>query len=259
MESNIKSSFIPDKMPASQSAANYAQKSSGSSGGAGDIFILIAIVALAASLALAAGVFLYDRFLDANVQKKSEQLERARKAFEPQLIQELVRLDSRLQAADSVLANHLAPSELFNLLEELTLQSVSYDSLNYSLGEDSGITIKLKGKSHSVNGVALQASVFGQHNAISNPIFSDLDLVKDGVSFQVSANVNPSALRYTTVFQQYSDGVDSLDLFGDTSGDGLLNDEFADLENELMNLEGDFGDFGGSSDNGASDQGDVTQ
>lgn len=212
----------------------------GGGGGAGDILILIAIVALAAALALAAGVFLYDRFLDANVKKKSEQLERARQAFEPQLIRELVRLDSRLQASDEVLAKHLAPSELFNLLEELTLQSVSYESMDYQVNEDDTIKIKMKGKARSVNGVALQASVYGQHNAITNPIFSDLDLVTDGVTFQVSAVVNPSALRYSTVFTQYSAGVDQFDAF----------DSFdADFENiEDFGLEEDFGDFGGAED-----------
>ncbi|MBL4644609.1 MAG: hypothetical protein JKX80_01955 [Candidatus Pacebacteria bacterium] len=241
MESNIKASFIPDKMPTGRPNGG-ARPSSG--GGAGDILILIAIVTLAASLALAAGVFLYDRFLDANVQKKDGQLVRAQQAFEPDLIRELVRLDLRLQAADSVLAQHLAPSELFNLLEELTLQSVAYDSLDYSVEDDNTIQIKLKGKARSVNGVALQASVFGQHNAIVNPIFSDLDLVHDGVSFKVSAAVNPSALRYTTVFTQYSAGIedtsafDSFDDFGDT-----FNDSNVDVS------ESNFGDFGGGEIN----------
>jgi len=248
MESNIKASFIPDKMP-TQRPAGGAPVSSGA-GGAGDILILIAIVALAASLALAAGVFLYDRFLDANVQKKSAQLERARQAFEPVLIQELVRLDSRLQAADDVLAKHLAPSELFNLLEELTLQSVAYDSLNYEVTDDEAIKIKLKGRARSVNGVALQASVFGQHNAISNPIFSDIDLVSDGVSFGVSATVNPSALRYTTIFSQYSSGVEETSAFDsfDDFTDGDSTETTLDASTE------DFGDFGGASTDGEINQ-----
>ncbi len=238
-------------MPASQhkGAPSYS-----SGGGAGDIFILVAIVALAAALALAAGVFLYDRFLDANVQKKSEQLERARQAFEPALIQELVRLDSRLQAADDVLARHLAPSELFNLLEELTLQSVAYDSLDYTVGEDDTIEIRMRGKARSVNGVALQASVFGQNNAVTNPIFSELDLVRDGVTFEVTATVNPSALRYTTVFSQYSGGVGNFSEFDELGGeldafnnaDQLGVQEDLDLSAPADNL----GDFGGPQDAG---------
>ncbi|PCI89939.1 hypothetical protein COB18_02340 [Candidatus Kaiserbacteria bacterium] len=205
MESNIKASFIPDQMP----ATGRQVKPSAGGGSAGDIFILIAVVILAVALALAAGVFLYDRFLDSNIQGKTVQLERAQQAFEPKLVEELVRLDARLQSAGDVLARHLAPSELFNLLEELTLQSVSYQSLDYSINEDESITIRLQGKASSVNGVALQASVFGQHNAISNPIFTGLDIVSDGVTFEVTALVNPAAIRYTTIFSQYSSGIET--------------------------------------------------
>ena len=244
MESNIKASFIPDKMPARQPGGAAPQSTESSGGGLGDILILIAVVGLAASLALAAGVFLYDRFLDASVQKKTEQLSRAQQAFEPALIQELVRLDSRLQAADDVLANHLAPSELFNLLEELTLQSVAYRSMDYSVHEDGSVEIKLSGKARSVNGVALQASVFGQHNAVINPIFSDLDFVSDGVTFQVSTGVNVAALRYTTVFSQYSSGIqapvedfDAFDDFSETELDGFDTEAAAGGD--------EFGAFGG--------------
>jgi len=240
MESNIKASFIPDNMPTSRQRG----PSQSSGGGAGDIFILVAIVALAAALALAAGVFLYDRFLDANVQKKSEQLERARQAFEPVLIQELVRLDSRLQAADDVLTGHLAPSELFNLLEELTLQSVSYESMDYTVKEDDSIHITIKGKAHSVNGVALQASVFGQHNAITNPIFSDLDLVGSGVTFSVSATVNPSALRYSTVFNQYLTGATGSGTFDNSEVSPDVQAESAATGAPQTE---EFGDFGGAA------------
>jgi len=229
---------------------NKMPKASGA-GSAGDIFILIAIVALAAALALAAGVFLYDKFLVANVQKKSEQLERARQAFDPSLIQELVKLDARLQAANDVLAKHLAPSELFNLLEELTLQSVSYDSLNYSVSDEGIAQMKLRGKARSVNGVALQASVFGESNAISNPIFSALDLVSDGVEFEVSADINPAALRYTTIFSEYSTGVDSAlndtsifapDVDPNAGVDAI--DTFSGSSDGVLPQD-DFGNFGG--------------
>lgn len=233
MESNIKASFIPDKLPTTEGKGGSSRPSS--TGSAADILILISVVILAVALALSAGVFLYDSYLDANVQKKSEQLQRAQQAFEPALVQELVRLDLRLQAAGDVLARHLAPSEIFSLLEELTLQSVSYSSFDYSVNEDDTISIRMKGKARNVNGVALQANVFGQHNAISSPIFSDLDLVGDGVTFSVSAIVNPSSLRYTTVFSQYSSGVEDTDIFQEET---LPVDENAQSTEE-------FGAFGG--------------
>ena len=190
---------------------------------------------LAASLALAAGVFLYDKFLDTSVQKKGEQLERARAAFEPKLIEELLQLDARLIAANDVLNEHLAPSALFALLEELTLQSVEFESLDYKVNEDSSITAHLRGKARSVNGVALQASVFGQHNAINNPIFSNLDLVSDGVTFEVTTQIDPQALKYVYIVNT-------------AFSDNQFSDETSDFENfdDPLPVE-EFGEFGGSS------------
>ena len=253
MESNIKADFIPDNM-AGEKGRGPGRGAPSGGGSAVDIFVLLGVVALAAALALAAGVFLYDRFLDTNAQRKGEQLARAQQAFEPELIRELIRLDARLQASDDILARHLAPSELFNLLEELTLQSVSYESLNYSVNEDESIRITMKGKARSVNGVALQASVFGQHNAVTNPIFSDLDFVSDGVTFQVSAIVNPSAIRYTNVFTQYSGGIET-SLEADGGFGGEFGGEFdssvqdfgaaAEIQEEgAQQEEGTFGEFG---------------
>ncbi|MDP2650117.1 MAG: hypothetical protein Q8P16_00965 [bacterium] len=197
MEPNVKASFIPDKMTAQKRGGGLP-----STGSAADIFVLLAVVALAASLALAAGVFLYDKFISSSAQRKSEQLERARAAFEPALIQELLRLDARLTSAGDVLNRHLAPSQLFRLLEEFTLQSVAFETMEYKVNENDEITLALSGKASSVNGVALQASLFGQHNAIVNPIFSDLDLVADGVTFKVTASINPAAIRYTNIAGQ---------------------------------------------------------
>lgn len=247
MESNIKASFIPDNMPTSKAPAGAQQRSSGS---AADILVLVAVVALAASLALAAGVFLYDRFLQTSVTRKSEQLDRARQAFEPQLIDELVRLDARLHAADAVLAQHTAPSALFDILEDITLQSVAYESMDYTVGDDNTITIRINGKARSVNAVALQASVFAQNNAIINPIFSDLDLVSDGVTFSVSATINPSALAYATVFAQPEMPMQEFDAFG---GDGFGDDAFGQPFNDAAAGEGGFGDFA------PSDTGSFTQ
>ncbi len=217
MESQIKSSFIPEKMPARQPGRTPKK----SSGGGGDILILITVVILAASLALAAGVFLYDRFLTANVDKKAEQLNRARQALDEDSVKQLLRLDARLIAANSVLTNHTAPSEIFKVLQETTLKSVSYDSFEYTSG---GVTnemvVIMKGKARSVNGVALQASVFGQHNAIGNPIFSEIDLISDGVSFVVTANINPSAINYTNVSQYVPETVEepAEESFGEFGG-----------------------------------------
>jgi len=200
MNPKITSSFIPDKI----------QRNSGGrlpQGGIGDMVLLLGVVVLFVAAALALGIFLYDRFLAASVATKGEQLNRAREQFDPVLIQNLARLDARMNAAYDILARHLAPSEVFRLLQDLTLQSILYDSLDYTIGEDGIVRIDMSGVAQSVNGVALQSSLFGEHNAIMNPIFSGLNLTDQGVEFSVSAVLDPVALQYARVAEKRASGV----------------------------------------------------
>jgi len=111
MDSNIKASFIPDKIVSESRGAGM--RNSGE--GIGDFLILIAVVALAVSLALAVGVFLYDKFLSASVQQKNTSLQKAYNNFEPSLVQKLVRVDARINAATVIMNRHMAPSALFLL------------------------------------------------------------------------------------------------------------------------------------------------
>lgn len=243
MDPRTKGTLIPDKMP-SGLRASRAQE-----GGVVDLFFLVAIIAFVAALSLAAGVFLYHQFLSSSASAKQEQIKQARTAFEPALISELLRLDSRLIAANSILSKHIAPSELFRLLGELTLQSVSYESLEYEVLEDGTINLSMEGTAQSVNGVALQADVFGKHNAVVNPIFSDLNFIQNGVSFSVTAEVDPAALRYVSLVNfvptsalpdEFSNTQDTSS-FNQTAGDVIRS---GPQEENFGTDTSSFGDFG---------------
>lgn len=192
MESNIKSSFIPQAPLAPVRGAAPR-----SSGGGFDIFVLFAVVIFVASATLAVGVFLYAQYLDTSASSKLEQLERAKQAFEPSLINELTRLDSRMQSANSILEAHIAPTALFHLLEQLTLQTVAFSSFDFS-GSSDGLTLVMKGVAQSVNSIALQADLLSKSGVISNPIFSNIARQASGVNFDFTADVNASALNYAS-------------------------------------------------------------
>lgn len=190
MESNIKSSFIPQAPIAAVRGSAPRQ-----SGGGFDLFILIAIVIFVASVTLAVGVFLYAQYLSTSATSKLEQLERAKQAFEPSLINELTRLDSRMQSANTILESHIAPTSLFHLLEQLTLQTVAFSSFDFSASSE-GLTLVMKGVAQSVNSIALQADLLSKSGVISNPIFSNIARQANGVNFDFSADVNASALNF---------------------------------------------------------------
>lgn len=190
MESGIQNSFIP------RDAAQPSAKTLARSGSFLDLFVLISIVLFVASLVLGAGVFLYQQFLATSVKSKVGQLERAKAAFEPALILEMTRLDDRMRDADTILGSHIAPSVLFHTLEQLTLATVSFRSLNFETVDPQTVLIRMEGIAESVNSIALQADLFSKNGVITSPIFSNIDREQDGVHFSLTATVNLAVLRY---------------------------------------------------------------
>ncbi|HEY4514124.1 MAG TPA: hypothetical protein VJH69_02260 [Candidatus Paceibacterota bacterium] len=190
MESGIKSSFIP------HDTAQPSGKQRASSGSFLDLLVLISIVLFVASIALGVGVFLYQLYLETSSESKFAAIDRAKAAFDPALIEDLTRLDDRMHNADLILGKHIAPSVLFHLLEQMTLTTVSFRSLSLEAIDTQNISLKMDGIARSVNSVALQADLFTKNRIIISPIFSNIDRTQDGVNFNLSASVNPSALRY---------------------------------------------------------------
>ena len=193
MEPKFRTSFIPKKTLAT---ASQSQKKSG--GGLGVMTLLSLIIAFGA-ITLSVGVFLYQQILEASLTRKTETLERARAAFEPALIEELVRIDSRIEAAKGILNKHITPSVLFETLEELTLKSVQFQDFDLTRISDDKISISMKGIAQDFRGVALQADIFGKSRLIREPIFSNLNLNQEGRAvFSLSAFVDPTFINFTS-------------------------------------------------------------
>lgn len=199
MESTIKSSFIPQEPIAPVRSVAPRNR------GGFDLFMLVSVVFFVASATLAAGVFLYAQYLTTSAASKTAQLERARQAFEPSLIQDLTRLDSRMRSANTILESHIAPTMLFRLLEQLTLQTVAFSSFDFSASAD-GLTLVMKGVAQSVNSIALQADLLSKSGVISNPIFSNINRQLNGVNFDFTADVSASALNYASLVRAGGQG-----------------------------------------------------
>ena len=196
-------SFIPRETPRS-SEAPQRQK------GIGDLSTLISIVLLVASVALAGGVFLYKEYLNSSVASKVGQLERAKAAFEPSLIHELTRLDDRMRSASSVLGSHLAPTAFFRMLEQTTIASIAYTSLDFEAVDAQNMSIKMNGIAGSVNAIALQADVLAIGSMVRSPIFSNINREADGIHFDLSALINPVAINYAQTISGATAGEASL-------------------------------------------------
>ncbi|MBI4128943.1 MAG: hypothetical protein HY460_02720 [Parcubacteria group bacterium] len=182
--------FIPRQVPTSSGARREGQ-------GIADLIVLVSIVLFVASSALAAGVFLYGEYLKSSAASKLNQLERAKAAFEPSLIHELSRLDDRMRAAGDVLGRHLSLSAFFAMLEQSTIETISFTSLDFEAVDQQHMNIRMDGVAGSVNSIALQADLFSKSGMIASPIFSNIDREIDGVHFSLSAILNPEAVNYS--------------------------------------------------------------
>ncbi len=166
--------------------------------GLNDLLLLFGIVALVASAALAGGVYLYEQYLNQQSAQEASQLQRAEAAFEPSLIEQITRLDDRMQAAEAILSNHTAPVAIFQALDQSTLQTISFSSFDLEVTDPQHISIKMQGVGQSVNSIALQAQIFSKSGVISDPIFSNISQQADGVHFDFTGDINPAAITYSS-------------------------------------------------------------
>lgn len=186
-------SFIPKKPLVEMPRASEPRSTS--------LFLLLSVFLFAGSLLLAVGVFLWKGSLVRSIESQKESLARNRDAFEPASIVKLQRLSRRLELSKGILANHLAPSQLFAVLEESTLQNVRFSSMDFSVDQTKGTaSLMMKGQARSYGAVARQSDVFAKASGIKDPVFSELNLDQRGnVVFSFSASVDPSSLRYSAL------------------------------------------------------------
>lgn len=167
------------------------------------LFFLLALLVFFMSLLAAGAAFGYEQLLTKRIADKDQDLRQAEGAFNPGTIQELVRMDQRLNQADSLLSKHVAPSALFYFLSTITLERVQLTSLDFSLQPDGTADISLGGSADSFSTVALQSDQFGASKVLRDVIFSGITVGDTGrVNFSVNASVDPGLVSYSKYLEQ---------------------------------------------------------
>ncbi len=169
-------------------------------GGSVGLFFLIALLLFVISVVAAGAVFVYTGYLSTSIDNKKTSLVRSEDAYDLPSIQALVRIDSRLTQAKLLLAKHVAPSSIFDLLSQLTLAKVQLTSFSYALSAN-GAQITVGGVGDSFSTVALQSDQFGTSRQLHDVVFSGVSVNQDGVPFTVTANVDSSLIAYAKNLQ----------------------------------------------------------
>ena len=85
------------------------------------LYFIVSILLFLVSVAGSVGVFAYKKILESSIESKAISLQRAKEAFDPNLIEDLARLNNRIKSSEEILFSHVALTPVFALLEELTL------------------------------------------------------------------------------------------------------------------------------------------
>ncbi|MDB5204689.1 MAG: protein of unknown function with transrane region [Candidatus Taylorbacteria bacterium] len=190
METKFQTSFIP-KTSLDPIATNTVHKPLG-------FFSFISSIIFFITVLVAGGAFGWDKYLETSKAKIQSDLERNVKSFEPQTLDEYVRLNNRIDSAKTLLASHVAVSYIFDFLQESTIQSVKFNDFKYEVGPDGTASLTMNGQAKSYNAVAYQAEVFGKERALKTPLFSNLDLDTFGnVIFNFTTKIDPGFINYT--------------------------------------------------------------
>ena len=190
MEERVTTSFIPK---ASLQTAQVQRPR-------GNPFALANLVCgmlLILAIVAAGGVYFFQQYTQSQIVAKQKSLAVSREAFEPDTIEQLSRLDTRMTAGETLLAQHISVSTLFDELEKLTLASVRYDTFDYEVAAPGHVVLTMTGEAASFNAVALQSEAFAQSAIITDPIFSSVNVGKTGaITFDFTGVIDTSRMTY---------------------------------------------------------------
>lgn len=206
-------SFIPKKPV-------YAPKTGKIKSGKGPNFLsLLGLVFFLGSILMAGGVFVWKLQTQATIDSQISDLKKAQAEFDEKTIAAATRLNERIIAVKDLLDNHKAPSEVFSVLENITLETVRFRKLSYVTEEDGSISMMGTGQAIGFESVVLQSDEFGGTGSFRDVIFSEVQSNVEGgiVTFSLDSVLDPDLVLYRKKFSA---------TFG--TGDPEIFDEQAD-------------------------------
>ena len=138
METSIQPSFIPKKALAQAGPSPRKQPV--------NFFSLIAKVIFAIVVLIAIIIFAVEFFVGKSVDDKKNKLQgELNSNFDPALVKDLTRMDSRIESVKSLLATHTAYSAFFTALGNATLKTVRFTNFTLNAHDPKKVTVSMTG------------------------------------------------------------------------------------------------------------------
>jgi hypothetical protein len=187
---SIPTSFVP-KQPVSTDNRHY-------SSGGNNVLLIVASIILGITLVIAAGTFIYSKYLTGAESAKAAQVLAAQQSISQDKVDQFIRLRDRLTASKTLINQHVALTQFFNLLETISVQNVHFDGVDIVVADDRSATIAMTGEALNFNALAAQSNVFASQKYIKSAIFTGISVNKDSsVSFSLTANLDPALVIET--------------------------------------------------------------
>ena len=198
MDPGIPSSFIPKRPiePGVDASATTPRRHTN----ALTLLIIIIILATAGAYAI---TYVYETNLNRQVASAKQTLTQARDGIGTDFVSDMKRLNDRISAIKSLLANHVVVTPIFQALEATTLRSVQYKSFTYTLSDTTAqngknVDVTLQGTTKNYATLALQSDAFLGNPLIKNPVFSDLAVndTAHAIDFKLGFQSDAHSLSY---------------------------------------------------------------
>lgn len=188
-QTKFTTSFIPKK-PLTPTVSGYKSSS--------NYLTIICVAIFLGTLAFGGGVFVYKLSVEREIVYQLDQLQKAKSEFDVNFIKEATRLNTKIAAVKTLIDKHQAPSAVFGLLQETTLETVRFNNFKYSTDKSKGtITIDASGVGLGYPSIVLQSDEFGKTGALKDVVFSSVQPNENGlVSFSFKSGIDPSLVLY---------------------------------------------------------------
>lgn len=203
METKFQASFIP-KQPVTEEL--HRRNSSGG------VLFLISFLIFALSALAAGGVVVWNKILDTRMVKEKETLKRNESALDANSVREFVRLRDRIDSANTLLQNHIAPSNIFQVLQKYTLKRIRFNDFAYSYAGTDKVSITMSGQAEGVDAyeaISMQSKQFTVkelQNVFKSPIFGGLNFIEASniVTFSFTTIVDPRLISFYKTIKERS-------------------------------------------------------
>ena len=161
-------SFIPKQGPVKRTKQTATRQV--------HVLAVIAYVAFVASLIAAVGLFLYEGYIEKQLESEVTALSQEIKDFSDADMERVREFNGRLRQTEDRLEKSISVASVLTALEQATVKSASVEQLSLKKTDDSSLVLTAKLATNNFDSTLFQRGVYERNDVIDSVVISDLSL-----------------------------------------------------------------------------------